>query len=293
MSDERIGFIGVGVMGEPMCRNIAEKSGCIVTAFDLNPEPLKRLQASGVQCVSSIAEVVEASSIVFLSLPGGPQLADVCNNENGLLEHVKKGQTIVDTSTAPVALTRSLAEKFAALEVGYADTPIARTRQAAEAGTLSIMVGADDVVFRRIEPFLRCCATDITHCGDVGCGQVSKLLNNMVLFQNVVAIAEALKVARGAGLADEVLMEVLSKGSADSFALHNHGEKAMWPNTFPERAFPTTYAQKDLAYALELAQNYGLNLTGAKNAAELLERSRLAGNGDLYFPALAKVIGET
>ena len=204
MPQEQIGFIGVGVMGEPMCRNIAEHSGCMVTAFDLNPEPLSRLAAVGVVRADSIAAVVESASIIFLSLPGGPELARVCESGDGLLTHMTPGQIVVDTSTAPVKLTRSLAKRFQEQGIGYADAPIARTRQAAEAGTLSIMVGASAAAYARIEPFLKCCASDITHCGDVGCGQVSKLMNNMVLFQNVVAIAEALNVARHAGLADDV-----------------------------------------------------------------------------------------
>ncbi len=291
MSQEQIGFIGVGVMGEPMCRNIAQHSGCTVTAFDLNEEPLSRLAAIGVVRADSIAAVVESASIIFLSLPGGPELSRVCESNDSLLANMTTGQTVVDMSTAPVKLTRSLAKRFQAQGVDYADAPIARTRQAAEAGTLSIMVGASDTVYARIEPLLNCCASDITHCGDVGCGQVSKLMNNMVLFQNVVAIAEALNVARGAGLADDVLFDVLSKGSANSFALQNHGHKAMWPDEFPERAFPTTYAQKDLSYALELAKDCGLDLSGAKNAGALLERSRASGFGDLYFPALARIIG--
>ena len=184
MNQNRVGFIGVGVMGEPMCRNIAQHSGSTVTAFDLNDEPLTRLASVGVTRAESIADVVQSASIIFLSLPGGPELERVCRGEDGLLANTATGQTIVDTSTAPVKLTRALAAQFQDTGVDYADTPIARTRQAAEAGTLSIMVGASDEVYARIEPFLQCCASDITHCGNVGCGQVSKLMNNMVLFQN-------------------------------------------------------------------------------------------------------------
>ena len=290
MSTPRIGFIGVGVMGEPMYRNIKTGSGLDVTAFDISPEPLERLAAHGVERAASSAAVVEAADIVFLSLPGGPELDTVCRGAGGLLETMRQGQTLVDTSTVPVKRTLELADEFAARGVHYADAPIARTRQAAEEGTLSIMVGTEEAVFERIRPMLEHCASDITHCGPVPRGQMSKLLNNLVLFQNVVAIAEALNTARRAGLADEVLFDVLSKGSANSFALQNHGEKAMWPDEFPERAFPTTYAQKDLAYALELPADVGLDLSGARNAAVLLERSRAAGNGAVYFPALSGVI---
>ncbi|MGH1399596.1 MAG: NAD(P)-dependent oxidoreductase, partial [Alphaproteobacteria bacterium] len=135
----------------------------------------------GAKRASSIAEVVAASNIVFLSLPGGPQVEQVIAGPGGVLENCRSGQIIVDSSTAPVGLTRSLAAKLAEKGVAFADTPVARTRQAAEAGTLSIMVGADPDVYERLEPFLAMAATDVTHCGPIGCGQVVKILNNMVL----------------------------------------------------------------------------------------------------------------
>ena len=162
MNHNRVGFIGVGVMGEPMCRNIAQHSGATVTAFDLNDEPLTRLASVGVIRAESIADVVQSASIIFLSLPGGPELERVCRGDDGLLANTATGQTIVDTSTAPVKLTRALAAPHQDTRDDNPDTPNARTRQAAEAGTLSIMVGASDEVYTRIEPFLRCCASDIT-----------------------------------------------------------------------------------------------------------------------------------
>ena len=140
---------------------------------------------------------------------------------------------LVDLSTAPVDLTRELAAQFAARGVAYADAPVARTRFAAERGELCVMVGADAATFARIEPYLRCFATDVLHCGPVGCGQVVKLMNNMVLFEIGGAIAEALAIGRHSGVEPEVLLEALSKGSADSFALRNHGSNAMLPAAIP------------------------------------------------------------
>ena len=106
------------------------------------------------------------------------------------------------------------------------------------------MVGADAATFERIAPYLRCFATDVLHCGPVGCGQIVKLMNNMVLFEIGGAIAEALAIGRDSGVEPEVLLEALSKGSADSFALRNHGRNAMLPRSYPERAFSTRYAQR-------------------------------------------------
>ena len=120
------------------------------------------------------------------------------------------------------------------------------------------MVGASPELFAAIEPLIRCFATDVTHCGDVGAGQVTKILNNMVLFETVNALAEAVAVAKRNGVDPALLLDTLSKGSADSFALRNHGIKAIVPGNFPERAFSTEYALKDLTYALELAADAGI-----------------------------------
>ena len=187
-------------------------------------------------------------------------------------------------------LTRTLAATFGERGVDYADAPIARTRQAAINGTLSIMVGADDAVFTALKPVLALMASDVTHCGPVGCGQIAKIMNNMVLVQTVVALSEAASIARRAGLPTDKLFEVLAKGSADSFALRNHGMKAILPGVFPERAFSTSYARKDLSYALELAEAVGVTVAGAKNADDVLAAAQDAGYADLYWPVISRVV---
>jgi 3-hydroxyisobutyrate dehydrogenase-like beta-hydroxyacid dehydrogenase len=273
-----IGFIGLGVMGEPMCRNLARKSGRSVVAWDLRREPLERLVADGVAAARSIEEVAEKAEIVFLSLPGEKEVSEVSNK----LENI-----VVDCSTTPVSLARDLSEKIK----NFADAPVARTRQAAIDGTLSIMVGASDALYARIEPLLRCMATDVTHCGPPGAGQAVKLLNNMVLSVTVMALAEALAVAKASGAVDpRVLFETLMKGSADSFALRNHGMKALLPETHPEKAFPVTYMAKDVGYALEFARSAGLLLAGAGTAFELLKETEKLGLGDAYHTAIIEAV---
>ena len=282
-----LGFIGLGVMGEPMCRNLARKCGVRVSGFDLAPAPLERLRAAGVAAAGDAASVMRAADTVFLSLPSGKELEAVCAV---LLAQARGGQTVVDLGTSPVALTRSLAAAFAGKGVRYADAPVARTRQAAEDGTLSVMVGADTPTFDAIRPHLACFASEITHCGAVGAGQIAKIMNNLVLIQTVVALGEALAVARRAGMDGKVLFETLTRGSADSFALRNHGLKAIVPDAFPERAFSAAYALKDLRYALDLAREAGLDLASARRAEQLLEEAIAAGWGDLYWPVLSRVI---
>ncbi|WP_283809341.1 NAD(P)-dependent oxidoreductase [Rhodopseudomonas palustris] len=285
-----IGFIGLGVMGEPMCRNLARKSGAEVLGFDRADAPLQRLAEAGVKRAASLADLARDADVIFMALPSGKHVQAVCEGDDGLLRHAEARHTIVDLGTSPVQASRELAERFAAKDAAFADAPIARTRQAAEEGTLSVMVGADAATFDKLRPLIATFATDITHCGGVGAGQVVKILNNMVLMQTVVALGEALETAKRAGLDAKLVFETLAKGSADSFALRNHGMKAMLPDVFPERAFSTEYARKDISYALDLARSVDINLPGAELADKLLGEAIEAGYGDLYWPVLARVI---
>ncbi len=284
-----IGFIGLGVMGEPICRNLVKKSGARVIAFDLAPEPLARLRAEGAVIAGSVAEVVDKSDIVFLCLPSAKHARAVFEGD-GILKNIRAGQMVVDLGTSSVNQTRDFARQLQAKGASWADAPIARTRQAAQDGTLSVMVGASPELFAAIEPLIRCFATDVTRCGGTGAGQVTKILNNMVLFQTVNALAEAVAVAKRNGVDPALLLDTLSKGSADSFALRNHGMKAIVPGNFPERAFSTEYALKDLSYALELADDAGIKIRGAELIGQVLQEAIDAGSGGAYFPVIAKHI---
>lgn len=289
MTAPLIGFAGLGVMGEPICRNMLQKSGAEVHVFDLAAAPVDRLVSHGAVKAESLAALSADVDILFLSLPGGPQVEAVILGKDGILENGRKGLTVVDMSTVPVSLTRTIETKLAERGIDFADAPVARTRQAAEDGTLSIMVGGSDTVFDRIRPLLAHAAADITHCGPVGCGQVVKILNNMVLFETVVALSEALALGKAAGVDPDLLFETMSKGSADSFALRNHGIKAMLKDAFPKGAFPTDYALKDVSYALDLAEFTGFRAHGAELAKSRMERARDAGFSQEYFPVLARL----
>ena len=288
-----LGFVGLGVMGEAMCRNLARKSGATVVAFDERPAPLTALAADGVQAAASVAEVARRAEIVFLCLPGEPQVRAVCLGAGGgLAALVEPGQTVVDMSTCPVALARELHQAFGARGAAFADAPIARTAQAARDGTLSIMVGGDPALFARLRPLLACMGSEVTHCGGVGAGQAVKLMNNMVVAQTVVALAEALAVARASGAVEpRVLFETLAKGSADSFVLRNHGMKSLLPDHHPTQgAFPTRYILKDLSYAIGLAESCGLALEQAATTRRLLERTAALGWTDAYYTAVIHAI---
>jgi 3-hydroxyisobutyrate dehydrogenase len=290
MSDGTIGFIGLGVMGEPICRNLVKKSGACVIAFDLSPEPLARLKSEGADLAASVAEIIGRSEVLFLCLPSAKHVRAVFEGD-GILKNIRSGQIVVDLGTSSVSQTRDFARQLQAKGASWADAPIARTRQAAQDGTLSVMVGATPELYAAIEPLIRCFATDVTHCGGTGAGQVTKILNNMVLFETVNALAEAVAVAKRNGVDPALLLDTLSKGSADSFALRNHGLKAIVSGNFPERAFSTEYALKDLSYALELAAEAGIKIRGAELIGQVLQEAIDAGSGGAYFPVIAKHLG--
>ncbi|MFA4914078.1 MAG: NAD(P)-dependent oxidoreductase [Burkholderiaceae bacterium] len=285
----RIGFIGLGVMGEPICRNLAKKSGIPVLGCDTQKEALQRLEADGV-AAADVPAIMQQCDIVFLSLPSGEVVSALAHAKDGLLAHARAGQVIVDLSTSPVDTTRTLSEAFAQRQATFMDAPVARTRAAAEAGTLSVMVGGESSDFARVEPLIRTFASEVTLCGGVGSGQVVKILNNMVLFETVVALSEARAIARRSGVDPEVLLKTFTCGSADSFALRNHGLKAILPGEFPEKAFPVDYARKDLRYALALASQTGVQASGAANVDHWFEQAIAQGLGDRYFPVISRVI---
>jgi 3-hydroxyisobutyrate dehydrogenase-like beta-hydroxyacid dehydrogenase len=290
MTDTIVGFIGLGVMGEPMCRNLRVRGGKRVLAFDLRVEPLARLEKFGIERAKDPGEAVRGSGIVFACLPSGKELHDLAYGTDGLLANIRSGQVFIDLGTSPVGLTRELAAKFEQKGAAYLDAPVARTRQAAESGTLAVMVGGDAGVLETVRPLMACFASDITHCGAVGSGQVTKILNNMVLFQTIVALSEAYAIARHAGVDTKVLFDAFSKGSADSFALRNHGMKSILPQVFPTRAFSVEYAKKDLAYALDMARDGGIEARGAHNVSRLFEQAIAEGSGNQYFPVISRVL---
>ena len=269
-----------------MCGHLARRSGRTILAHDLQPEPLARLAEFGVTAATP-AELAQRCDLILLSLPDGKAVQSVIA---ALEQGLSAGQCVVDTSTSPVAMTRTIGERLTARGIGYADAPVARTREAAARGELSIMVGASDSVFAHVKPILETMGTDVTHCGPIGCGEAVKILNNMLVFQNTHALAEAIAIGRRNGVPADVLLPAIALGSGDSFALRSHAMKSMLPRVFPERAFSTRYAMKDLSYALEMAAASGLDVPGAQLAMQRLRETERQGYGEEYHPAVLKVI---
>jgi 3-hydroxyisobutyrate dehydrogenase-like beta-hydroxyacid dehydrogenase len=285
-----VGFVGLGVMGEPMCINLTRKGDVPVHVFDLDVQAVNRLQAQGAHGCGSLAELAAGVDVVFLSLPGIDQVEKVCLGNGGLTETPGRLKLIVDTSTSDVERSRSLARTLRDKGIGFVDAPVARSREAARQGTLMISVGSTAEEFVTLNPLLGSMGTDVLHCGPVGCGQVIKIMNNMVVLMTVNALAEALAIGRRAGVEPALLFDALSKGSADSFALRVPGMSSLLPDEFPVKTFPVDYALKDIRLALELAASGGIDAISAQTTAALLERASAAGHGDAYYPVMIKLI---
>jgi 3-hydroxyisobutyrate dehydrogenase-like beta-hydroxyacid dehydrogenase len=289
-SDLVIGFVGLGVMGGAMCRNVALKHSGAVLAFDSNSAAFEALEGTQARRVASLSEIAAEADVVFLSLPGGPAVEQVCLGTHGLTSGARRPQVIVDLSTTTVAAARSVAERLAALGVAFVDAPVARTREAAQRGELSIMVGSDAALFARIEPLLRYMGSDVTHCGATGCGQVVKLINNALVFENTLALAEMMVLGERSGVAPATLLDAVSKGSGDSFALRNHARKSMLPRDYPAKSFPPEYVLKDIGYVLEQAEQTGVKTRVTELAQRYYAATAEHGWSGRYYPAVIEVV---
>ena len=284
-----LGFIGLGVMGGRMCRNLARKSGKPIVGYDVVPARVAECAGAGVDAGASVADVVTRADIVFMCLPAEPQVREVCFGPGGVVAQAQAGGIVVDMTTATADVDREVAAALAVKGVDFADAPVARGVPAAENGTLAITVGASEEVLARIEPYLRCMGAEISHCGGVGNGQVMKLMNNMLVFQTVSALAEAMAIATRAGVDRSKVFEILSKGSADSYVMRKHGAH-MTSGEYPDDQFPTTYSLKDLRYALDLAERTGVDARGAKLVEQRFIEAIDKGYGHLYSPVIYRLL---
>lgn len=282
-----LGFVGLGVMGSGMAANLIRKAGHPVVVFDPVAAATAQAAELGAEVVGNVAALADAAEIVFLSLPSIAQVETVAEE---LLAAASPPRVVVDMSTSDVTRTRQLGERLAKAGVTLVDAPVARMRQAAADGTLLITVGAENEVFAELEPLLSTMGSDVVHAGGIGNGQVLKILNNMVLFLNMNALAEALAIGRAAGVTPETLFSTLKLGSADSFALQRTASATMLVDEYPERAFPVDYAIKDLALALTLAEESGIPAAAGAQTMDLLQRTRERGYAANYYPVMVKLV---
>jgi 3-hydroxyisobutyrate dehydrogenase-like beta-hydroxyacid dehydrogenase len=286
-----VGFIGVGLMGRGMARNIVTKGYALVVTGHRHREPVELLKSLGAREAATPRELAAACDIVHLCVTGSPQVEAVVRGPDGLLAAGKAGLIIVDCSTSNPVSTLALAAEARGLGVHFVDAPLSRTPKEAEAGTLDTMVGADPEIFARIEPVLRCWAGNVVHLGPVGLGHKMKLINNFVAMGYAALFAEALAIARKAGLTVEQFHAVIGSGRMRSGFYDTFMQWSL--NHDPEaHKFSISNAHKDMRYLASMAGELGVVnpiQAGVKNSFAAMEA---AGQGDRFVPMLADFIAQ-
>jgi 3-hydroxyisobutyrate dehydrogenase-like beta-hydroxyacid dehydrogenase len=273
----KVGFIGVGNMGGPMCRNIVKKSNHQVTVFDLNAAAVKSCTDLGATAARSVADVTKGADLVMTSLPMPKDVEAVSLGEDGILANIGKGQTYIDLSTNAPSMVKKIGAAMAAKGIAMLDAPVSGGTTGAEAATIAIMVGGDRKVFDDALPVLQSFSANVIHMGALGTGTVAKLVNNMLAFCNAAAAAEGLMLGVTAGLDPQKLIQVVANSSGNSNAFKSFSERALSGKLDP--SFALNLAYKDLHLALELGDELGVPLSQGASTHNLQRLARGMGWG--------------
>ena len=282
----KLGFIGLGIMGAPMAGHLrAAGHDLYVTTRSKLPQAL--LDAGAVACKSA-AEVTKQADIIFTMVPDTPDVQKVLFGENGVASGLSKGKTVVDMSSISPIETQAFAKQIAALGCDYLDAPVSGGEVGAKAASLTIMVGGSAAAFERVQPLFALMGKNITHVGEVGAGQITKVANQIIVALNIAAVGEALVFASKAGADPAKVRQALMGGFAASRILEVHGER-MIKRTF-NPGFRIGLHQKDLNLALQGAKALGVALPNTANAAQLMQVCAAQGWDQLDHSALVKAL---
>lgn len=281
-----VGFLGLGVMGREMARNLAQ-AGFTVRAYDVVPAAVEALATYGVQASADIAGATRDADIVISMLPDTPQVEDVVRGSGGLLDCPPRGRLYVDMSTIAPDATRKMSEALAAAGVTMLDAPVSGGPVGAKNAALSIMVGGAAEGFTRAEPYLRAMGTTINHVGQSGAGQTVKLCNQLICGINIQAICEALALGRAYGIDLHQMRQVLLGGSAASWMLDKLGSAMIDGDT--SAGFRIDLMMKDLRLVLEAAQKRPVPLPATALVATQYQDAQAHGEGSNGNQALFKV----
>jgi 3-hydroxyisobutyrate dehydrogenase-like beta-hydroxyacid dehydrogenase len=283
----KVGFIGVGNMGGPMCRNIVKKSNHQVTVFDLNAAAIKTCTDLGATAAKSVAEVTRGADVVMTSLPMPKDVEAVTLGDNGILATIIKGQTYIDLSTNAPSMVKKIGAAMAAKGIAMLDAPVSGGTVGAEAATIAIMVGGDRKVFDDALPVLQSFSANVIHMGGLGTGTVAKLVNNMLAFCNAAAAAEGLMLGVTAGLDPQKLIQVVTNSSGNSNAFKSLSERALAGEFEPR--FALNLAYKDLHLALELGDELNVPLPQGSSTHNLQRLARGMGLGPKDSSSILRV----
>ena len=275
----RVAFVGLGAMGRHLAANVA-RAGHTVRGYDARPDALAgETLPAGLSVVGSLPEALEGAECLVTSLPDTPQVEEVVLGEGGALETLGSGAVVVDMSTISPVATRRMADRLAEAGIAFLDAPVSGGVRGATEGTLTIMVGGDELSFRRVRPLLSAMGKTITHFGASGNGQVVKLCNQVVCTMHIQAVCEAIALARAAGVDVEAMRGALMGGAAASWIMDNLGPLIVAKDDRPN--FRIELQAKDLRLAEELAASLNLPLPGASLVTSLYRAALANGDGGL------------
>jgi 2-hydroxy-3-oxopropionate reductase len=284
---ERVGFIGLGIMGMPMARNLME-AGYELTVHNRSPEKAEELGKVGAAVAATPREVTENSDVVITMLPDSPQVREVVAGEDGVLEGISEGALLIDMSTISPVVTEELAEAVKEKGASMLDAPVSGGDVGAIEGTLSIMVGGQEADFQRAKPLFEAMGKTITHVGPTGAGQVTKAANQVVVALTIEAVSEALVLGSAGGVSAEKILEVLGGGLASNKVMEVKREKFL-SHTF-EPGFRSELHHKDLGIALAAGREYGVVLPVTAIVDQMLLSMRRKGWGGEDHSALLRII---
>jgi 3-hydroxyisobutyrate dehydrogenase len=272
----KVGFIGTGIMGAPMCLNLL-KAGFDLTVNNRTKSRALPLMEAGAKWADSPQEVAAACEVVITCLPDTPDVRDILVGKAGVIGAAKKGLVCIETSTINPAATREMSNALAQKGVTLLDAPVSGGQMGAIQGKLSMMVGGPKETFEKVKPIMAAMASSVTWCGESGAGHTTKLVNQAACVNMMMGVAESLALAEKAGLDLKVTLDALLGGSARGFLLDMHGHKAIAGDMKP--GFTVDLELKDLGLVLEYASQIGQPLPGVELVRNTFLKLKALGRG--------------
>ncbi|THD41379.1 2-hydroxy-3-oxopropionate reductase [Pantoea sp. R102] len=289
----KIGFIGLGIMGKPMSKNLV-KAGYTLVVRDHNASNEAELVELGATVAKTPKELAAQVDVVITMVPNSPQVKEVCLGENGIIEGAKPGLVVIDMSSIAPLASREVHDVLAEKGIRMLDAPVSGGEPKAIEGTLSVMVGGDKALFDQCYDVLKAMAGSVVHTGDIGAGNVTKLANQVIVALNIAAMSEALSLATKAGVNPELVYQAIRGGLAGSTVLDAKAPMVLDRNFKP--GFRIDLHIKDLANALDTSHDIGAHLPLTAAVMEMMQALKVDGQGTsdhsalaCYYEKLAKV----
>jgi 2-hydroxy-3-oxopropionate reductase len=290
---KKLGFIGMGIMGKPMAKNLL-KAGYQLVVYDINAEAVKEVVAAGATAGSSPQDVASQTEIIITMLPNSPHVKSVVLGENGVLQGATAGSIIIDMSSIAPLVSKEISAKAAERKVEMLDAPVSGGEPKAIDGTLSIMVGGKKEIFDRCLPLLSKMGTSVVLCGAIGAGNTTKLANQIIVALNIAAVSEAMALGTKAGVDPELIFNAIRGGLAGSTVMEAKTPMILKGNFKP--GFKIDLHIKDLANAIETGHGVGVPLPLTSQVMEILQALKIDGKGQndhsgivQFYEKLAKV----